>query len=117
MFDVIEDEKTPKRPTPKKGMEYIYLLDMVWNDEVIGHIPMKIGSIMIDVERDNQYESRLHFTHKESGERYYCHYGWALAEKTPENEEIIYNYNKANEILKNLESYVTELRNKIIDLD
>lgn len=117
MREIVVEKSTINEPKvhPKKGMEYIYLLDMVWKKNVFEDLPIEYGTIMIDVEWET--ESRLGFTHKETGERYYCHYGWALAENTPENQERIDSYERGNEMLEMFQLYVTQLRDKIIDLD
>lgn len=100
---------------PKEGMEYIYLLDMVWRPGELGDLPMEYGSIMTDVVKleNDSFE----FTHKETGERYRTNYGWALAENTPENVEKINQYIESKKELEELERITNKLRNEISDLD
>jgi len=78
---------------PKPGMEYIYRLDMAWQNGVNGHIPIELNSIVTDVvaeyrDNDSCVINRYFFTLKSNDERYHCGYSWAFAENTEENESI-----------------------------
>ena len=105
-----------KNKEPKVGMEYIYLLDMVWIIDGKGKSKeIEYGSVMTDVVKleNDSFE----FTHKESGKKYRTNYGWALCEKTEDNTLKISEYIKSNEKLKKLKNEVSILRDSIIDLD
>jgi len=99
----------------KKGMEYVYLFDMVWKLGEMEFYPIKFGSIVKDVvKRGND---SFEFTDKETNKRYTTNYGWALAENTAGNLEKIDKYLESNEKLKKLEKETNILRDEIIDLD
>lgn len=99
---------------PKKGMEYIYLNDMIWEDGKLAHIDVQYGSIVTDVIiRENR---SLEFTLKSDGKRYRCNYGWAFAEHTPENWAKLDLYHQANNRLKLLRDEVNKLRSDVADL-
>lgn len=110
-FDFLIDKNNVQ---PKSDMEYIYRHDMVWKSGHFGDIPIKPGTIMIDVIKleNNSYE----FTCKETGERFRTNYGWSLAENTPENVKRINRLEKEQIKLKKFEKKVAELYDKVITL-
>jgi len=107
-FDFLIDQGNGK---PKPGMEYIYRLNMCWRPGQLGYIPMKIGTIMIDVVQleNKSYE----FTNKETGERLRTNYAWSLAENTPDNIKKIEEYDKEYTKFKEHEKQVNNLFKKI----
>lgn len=110
-FDFLID-KTNKNP--KKDMEYIYLMDMVWKPGQLEHVVIKPHTIMTDVIQleNKSYE----FTCKETNERLKTNYAWSLAENTPENKKRIEEYENEYAKLKEFEKHVDSLRKKIITL-
>mgnify|MGYP006921279951 CR=1 FL=1 len=87
IFDCLID-KTNKKP--KIGLEYIYRLDIAWNEN--GEVPIKIGTIVTDVIQSDNYG--YEFTNKENNQRLSSNYGWSLAENTKENVKKIKKYER-----------------------
>lgn len=109
-------------------MEYIYLLDMVWQRQDMkkgfgmqtGEKKFEYGSIVVDVSEEN---GCFHFTDKKTGNRYHNHYAWAFAENTPDNViEInkLIETNKELDILnrrsKAIHKNITTLKNNDISI-
>jgi hypothetical protein len=97
-----------------KPNEYIYLLDMVWTNGEIGHLPFKYGSLVKDVKLT---ESGYEFTCCETENRYRTNYSWAFAENTPLNRIAIDNYLKAQNKFEAAKKNLKFFRSKIIGLN
>ena len=100
---------------PKKGMEYIYLLNMVWRPNSLKSIPIKRGTIVHNVKKlpNDSFE----FNIDDSGTIYRTNYGWSLVENTEDNRSRLEDYETANNKLKELEVEVKRLRSRVSDLD
>lgn len=102
-----------KKPTV--GMEYIYLLDMVWEDGRFESLPFEYGSIVTDVEiMDN---SSFKFKLKGSDKIYKTNYGWSLVENTVENKIKLDKYLESNKKLEEIKIETKRLRNEVKDLN
>lgn len=110
-FDFLIDKDNRK---PKPGMEYIYRHNMAWKPGQLEHIPIKIGTIVIDVIQleNKSYE----FTCKETGEKFKTNYGWSFAENTPKNVKLIKRLDKKFEKLKQFKKEISALSSKITTL-
>lgn len=114
----IFDELIGDNKKPKKGVEYIYMLDMVWKLGKSGELrsfDIKPGTIVVDVEkRDN---GSFRFNLKEGGDDIYeTNYGWSLAENTPENILKINEYEKFKIVVEESKKELKKLRSLIVDL-
>lgn len=100
---------------PKKGVEYIYMLDMVWKPGVFESFPVVAESIVVDVEKCDDNSFRFKF--KEGGDQVYkTNYGWSLAENTTNNLLRISEYKKLKEEVDKSKSELKKLRSLIDDL-
>ena len=104
-----------KNKEPKKGLEYIYLMDMMWEIGKLGNIPCEKGTIVTDVVK--LQNDSFEFVVKESGKRFKTTYGFALAENTPENVERIKDYRECISRFNEIEKEMSNLRSKVVDLD
>lgn len=114
----IFDELIDDNKEPKKGVEYIYMLDMVWKLGKSGKLrsfDIKPGTIVVDVEK--QYNGSFRFNLKEGGDDIYkTNYGWSLAENTPENILKINEYEKFKIVVEESKKELKRLRSLIVDL-
>ncbi len=112
-FDFLIDKDNALNPNP--NMEYIYLMDIIWNPNKLEEKTIKYGTIMKNVKRleNGSYE----FQSKETNEIFCTNYSWSLAENTTENIERIKEYNKKNKKLQRYKKYVDTLRKNIKTLE
>ena len=108
LFDSLIDKDTVE---PKKDMEYIYMMDMVWTPNKLGSKYIKEGTIVTNVTK--MENGSFQFTNKENGEVLRTNYGWSLAENTTENQLSIDEYENEYILFKEYEKKVDSLRNKI----
>lgn len=102
---------------PKPNTEYIYNFDMIWyadRSKQLKHIDVESGFIVENVEQ--METGNYDFNIKDSQERYQCSYGWAFIENTERNVELLKQIKQENEILKQQELKILDLRKQLDSL-
>lgn len=107
-----------KGENSKSDMEYLYLLDMVWEKDSLGHIDIKYGTIVHNVRPviRNEQHCGYEFNIGDSLICYRSNYPWAFAENTEENRKRIEKYHKKLKTFKKIEKECDILRNEIVTL-
>lgn len=111
-FDFLIDKKNLE---PKPELTYVYLMDMVWRPNELGHHPIAVGTVVTDViQKENKsYEFKIPGTEG----TWRTNYAWALAENTVENIERIKIYHQEQAKLEEMQKRVDGIRNEIVTLD
>lgn len=108
LFDSLIDKDTVE---PKKDMEYIYMMDMVWTPNKLGSKYIKEGTIVTNVTKLEN--GSFQFTNKENGEVLRTNYAWSLAENTIDNKLLIEEYENEYILFKECKKKVDSLRKNI----
>ncbi len=107
-----------KSNIPHANMEYIYLLDMIWEDDVVGHSNIKYGTIVNNVVAVviNNDINGYKFNIKGDSKLYKCHYNWAFAENTEENIKRLALCKEKEKELNRIKGEYEILKNDVITL-
>jgi hypothetical protein len=105
---------------PKPNTEYIYNFNMIWYADLdkkiahMGHIDIEIGTIVENVEQ--MEAGGYDFNIKGNSEKYHCNYGWAFIENAERNKKILVQIKWEEEIMKQQESKILNLRKELDSL-
>lgn len=114
MEDILTNNTNSKNLEPKSDIEYIYILDMMWEKNPHKEIYLKKKrNIVINVKQLGVSEYSFNLKDDLTKKTYYCSYGWVFVENTEENVKLLDQIDLEQKILEQQSFKVVCLRNQL----